>query len=101
MIFLYITDLVFLLSYNIKNKMIEHLDVSKNEFGNEGADVLIDYVKENKDIKEIVVEDCRISRNEYAILMDSLRYNNTFLKNIFSSEVTLSILDSVKLIQNV
>lgn len=85
----------------MKNKMIEHLDVSKNKFGNEGADVLIDYLKENKDIKEIVAEDCRISRNEYAILMDSLRYNNTFLKNIFSPEVTLSILDSVKLMQNV
>lgn len=81
------------------NEKLQSINVSKNEFGNEGADILIDLLKSNNAIKSLKCDGCRISRHEKRLLKDALRYNSTFLKSLFSPEVTLSILDSVGLFE--
>jgi Ran GTPase-activating protein (RanGAP) involved in mRNA processing and transport len=80
-----------------KMEKLEAINVSKNRFGDEGADILIDLLKCNSAIKYLKCDSCSISRHEKRLLKDALRYNNTFLKSLFSPEVTLSILDSVAL----
>jgi hypothetical protein len=80
-----------------KMEKLESIDVSKNRFGDEGADTLIELLKCNSAIKHLKCDSCSISRREKRLLKDALRYNNTFLKSLFSPEITLSILDSVAL----
>jgi len=81
------------------NEKLQSINLSKNKFGNEGADILIDLLKSNNAIKSLKCDGCRISRHEKRLLKDALRYNSTFLKSLFSPEVTLSILDSVGLFE--
>lgn len=81
------------------NEKLHSINLSKNKFGNEGADILIDLLKSNNAIKNLKCDGCRISRHEKRLLKDALRYNSTFLKSLFSPEVTLSILDSVGLFE--
>lgn len=84
-----------------EDKILTSLNLSGNRFGNEGATSLVKLLKENHEIQSLNVKNCGIGKKVLGKLRNGLRYNNSFLKNMFSSEVSLAILDSVGLMDKV
>eukprot|EP00550_Attheya_septentrionalis_P009177 CAMPEP_0198287058 /NCGR_PEP_ID=MMETSP1449-20131203/5993_1 /TAXON_ID=420275 /ORGANISM="Attheya septentrionalis, Strain CCMP2084" /LENGTH=442 /DNA_ID=CAMNT_0043984953 /DNA_START=100 /DNA_END=1428 /DNA_ORIENTATION=- len=84
------------------NPTLTNIDLSENGFGDEGALVLKRLLIKNNSILELNVEECNITdaRLEKAIV-DGLRYNNSFLKSMFSEQISLSIMESVDMIREV
>jgi Ran GTPase-activating protein (RanGAP) involved in mRNA processing and transport len=84
------------------NPTLAKIDLSENEFGDEGALVLKRLLITNNSILELKIEKCNITdaRLEKAIV-DGLRYNNSFLKSMFSEQISLSIMESVDMIREV
>ena len=83
-----------------KNPTITSINLSyNNKITDDGALKLKDLLSRNNNIKEILVDECNISEDMLKMLLDCQRYNNSFLKNMFSTEVSLAILDSVSLIE--
>eukprot|EP00934_Nitzschia_sp_Nitz4_P008009 Nitzschia sp. Nitz4//scaffold161_size51353//22709//23854//NITZ4_006947-RA/size51353-processed-gene-0.72-mRNA-1//-1//CDS//3329537906//7999//frame0 len=80
------------------NKKLKSLTLKGNEFGNLGAFSLVTLLRTNHTIQHLNIEGCCVSSKNLAQLRDGLRYNNSFLKNVFSTEVSLAILDSVGLV---
>jgi Ran GTPase-activating protein (RanGAP) involved in mRNA processing and transport len=83
-----------------ENPNLVHLNLSDNNIGNDGAEYLKLLLNENHCITDILVDGCRISKRRLRMIDDGLRYNSTFLKTIFSESISLAILDSVDLIEN-
>jgi Leucine Rich repeat len=85
------------------NSKLTHLDVSHNrDLDDRAARYLVKLLETNTKLVELHIEGCsKISKEFRLDLSDKLRYNNSFLKAIgFSSDVSLAILDSMKLLGN-
>jgi hypothetical protein len=80
---------------------IKRIDLSRNGFGDPGALHLKELLAHNHGIQELCLNDTHISNALLATLKDGLRYNNSFLKNMFSTQVSLAILDSVQLMESI
>jgi Ran GTPase-activating protein (RanGAP) involved in mRNA processing and transport len=83
------------------NSTLEQIDLSHNgSLGDPAALRLKRLLDQNNKIKELHLDGCNISQELLRTIHDGLRYNNSFLKNVFSTEVSLAILDSVSLIED-
>lgn len=73
------------------------LDLSQNEFGDQGALYLKNLLEKNNVIKELKVDDCKIaSRKKLKAIAEGLRYNNSVLKSFgFSATTSLAIFQTV------
>lgn len=84
------------------NKTLKTLVVSRNpSCGDKGGVALLELLKQNKTLMELELDDCQVHTAILSEIKDSLRYNNSFLKNILNSEISLAILDSVQLMENI
>lgn len=81
------------------DEQLKSLVLHGNTFGNRGAVALVNLLKENHHLQNLGVRGCRISKKTLVKLRDGLRYNNSFLKNMFSSEFSLAILDTVGMVE--
>lgn len=79
---------------------LNSLDISANEIGDTGGAALVALLGKNTNIQTLHISKCRIGTARTKQLDDALRYNKSFLKNMFSSEISLSIMDSVSLVEN-
>jgi hypothetical protein len=84
----------------VQNPTLFSLNLSDNDFGDDGAVFLKLLLNENNSIKELYLHGCRISKRRLRLIADGLRYNNSFLKVLFSESVSLAILESVDVIEN-
>ena len=82
------------------NNKLTSLDLSGNQFGKDGGEVLYDMLSSNPKIISLKIEECGIKKKLAKRIDDKLRYNNSFLNQLFSQEVSLSILDSMKMIDD-
>jgi len=84
----------------LQNKNLSSIDLSENDFRDQGAVALKGLLAKNSSVKELKVNGCRISEKRLKALSDGLRYNNSFLKSLFSETTSLAILESVDMIEN-
>jgi len=85
----------------IEGKTLEALNLASNPIGNTGAVAVINLVKENNHLTKFSVKDCKIGRKNSQKIHNALRYNNSFLKNMFSADISLAIMDTVTIIEKV
>jgi Ran GTPase-activating protein (RanGAP) involved in mRNA processing and transport len=86
----------------LQNTTVHYLNVSDNAFGDRGAAAWITLLQTNHDMKGLNVQNCQVSEEPcQRVLADQLRYNNSFLKAMFSTKVSLAILDSVSLMESI
>lgn len=81
------------------DKTLLTLNLSYNAFGDSGAALLIKLLKSNHQLQNLSLKGCQIGKKLLKQLYNGIRYNNSFLKNMFSSEVSLAILDSFSMIE--
>jgi len=80
---------------------LSSLTLSNNSgIGDAGAACLKKLLEQNKDLVELHVDGCRISKKQLKEIADGLRYNNSFLKSLFSETTSKAIFDSVDFIEN-
>lgn len=92
-----------LTSNNQNDSKLTHLDVSHNrDLDDRAAKYLCKLLSSSPKLVELNVQGCpQISKALRVDLSDKLRYNNSFLKTIgLSSDVSLAILDSMRLLEN-
>ncbi len=82
------------------DQTLVELSLAKNAFGDSGAVWLVNMIKSNHHLQDLSLHGCGISKKLLKLLLDGIRYNNSFLKNVFSSEVSLAILDSFSMMDN-
>lgn len=78
---------------------LSSLNLSHNAFGDAGAKRLKHMLEKNREVKELLVDGCHISKKLVKGISDGLRYNNSFLKSIFSETTSMAIFDSVDFIE--
>lgn len=83
----------------VNNTTVSCLNLSNNPFGDAGARELKRLLEKNHEVKELSLDGCRISRELSKGIADGLRYNNSFLKSIFSETTSMAILESVDFIE--
>lgn len=77
------------------------MSLNNNTFGDSGARCLVKMLKTNHNLQTLSLKGCEISKKLLKQLHNGIRYNNSFLKNVFSSEVSLAILDSFSMVEKV
>jgi Ran GTPase-activating protein (RanGAP) involved in mRNA processing and transport len=77
------------------------MSLNNNTFGDSGAKCLVKMLKTNHNLQTLSLKGCEISKKLLKQLHNGIRYNNSFLKNVFSSEVSLAILDSFSMVEKV
>jgi len=77
---------------------LSSLNLSHNAFGDAGAKGLKHLLMKNHEVKELLVDGCDISKKLVKGISDGLRYNNSFLKSIFSETTSMTIFESVDFI---
>lgn len=84
-----------------QNPSLSIIDLSENDFGDQGALYLKGLLEKNSAIKELRVDGCKIeSRKRIMAIADGLRYNNSVLKSFgFSASTSLAILQTVDAIE--
>lgn len=82
-----------------EDKNLTTLTLHGNTFGDRGAMKLVKVLKTNHHLQSLGVKGCKIGKKFLGKLSDGLRYNNSFLKNMFSSEFSLAILDTVGMVE--
>jgi Ran GTPase-activating protein (RanGAP) involved in mRNA processing and transport len=85
----------------MEDKHLTTLTLHENVFGTPGAIALVNLLKENHHLQSLGVKDCKIGKKTLLKLHDGLRYNTSFLKNMFSSEFSLAILDTVGMVEKI
>jgi Leucine Rich repeat len=85
----------------VEDKTLEALNLASNPIGNSGAISIINMLKENHLLTRFSARDCEIGKKSSEKIHNALRYNNSFLKNMFSADVSLAILDSVTMMEKV
>ena len=85
----------------MEDRTLEALNLASNPIGNSGAISIINLVKENTQMTKLSVKDCKIGKKQSDKIHNALRYNNSFLKNMFSADISLAILDSVTMMEKV
>mmetsp|Transcript_35596 Transcript_35596/g.86147 ORF Transcript_35596/g.86147 Transcript_35596/m.86147 type:complete len:522 (+) Transcript_35596:116-1681(+) len=83
------------------HRALVDVDLSQNGFGDKGGQLLIKMLSQNHEIKKLNLEGCLVSKKVLKGIVDGVRYNNSFLKNMFSSEFSLAILDSVNMLEDI
>ena len=83
------------------HRALVDVDLSQNGFGDKGGQLLIKMLSQNHEIKKLNLEGCHVSKKVLKGIVDGVRYNNSFLKNVFSSEFSLAILDSVNMLEDI
>ncbi|KAK4883284.1 hypothetical protein RN001_006603 [Aquatica leii] len=71
------------------NSTLEVLDLSSNWFGEEGGDLLINYLKYNKTIKWLDLRETDITSGQYAVIQKILRRNRNEDDNLDDEEEEL------------
>ena len=75
------------------------LDLSGNNFADgKSCRLLQEILSTHNSITTLIVDECGIHEDRLPPIHDALRYNNSFLKNVFTSKVSLAILDSLDLL---
>lgn len=85
----------------MEDTTLEALNLGNNPIGNKGSISIVTMLKENHHLTKFSVKECRIGKKNTEKIRNALRYNNSFLKNMFSADVSLAILDSVSLMEKV
>ena len=83
------------------HRALADVDLSQNGFGDKGGQLLVKMLSQNHEIKKLNLEGCHVSKKVLKGIVDGVRYNNSFLKNVFSSEFSLAILDSVNMLEDI
>ena len=75
------------------------LDLSGNNFADgKSCRLLQEILSTHNSITTLIVDECGIHEDRLPPIHDALRYNNSFLKNVFTSKVSHAIWDSLDLL---